>query len=112
MVIIAAPGRCKRWAVPAVVRQYALEESRSQQDWDSVKTWITGGPMFTSNRFVRVDVNPYGSMLHPSSHSCYVKTRLLRPLDAAGAAPFGPLGRAERSLSPGKGPPLGKNLRD
>jgi len=95
-----------------VVRQFALKETiSSPQQWSDVKTWLTSptAPIFNAipaNRFVKVDVSPYGGFWDPSRHDCYIVTRVLRELDAAGKGL--PLGRAERGWNPGKGAPLGK----
>jgi len=92
-----------------VVRQYALHEKTALQDWSNVKTWLTNPnapPFLLPNRFVKIDINPYGNFWHPSKHDCYVVTRELRELDFAGKG--APLGRAERGANPGKGPPLGQ----
>jgi hypothetical protein len=86
-----------------VVRQFALAETISAaQLWSDVKTWVTnpGSPTFyplapaLPNRFVKVNISPYGGFLHPSRHDCFVVTRVLRELDAAGTGL--PRGRAER----------------
>jgi hypothetical protein len=90
-----------------VVRQYALEESVNEQQWSDVKKWLTNpaATIFAANRFVKVDVSPYGGFWHPSQYTCYIVTRVLRELDAAGKP--NPLGRTERGVNPGTGPPLG-----
>jgi hypothetical protein len=95
-----------------VVRQYALEESVTEQQWSDVKTWLTSStaPIFNAtpaNRFAKVDVSPYGGFWHPSRHTCYIVTRVLRELDAAGKPT--PLGRDERGKNPGTGKALGQS---
>jgi hypothetical protein len=89
-----------------VVRQYALEQHWKKEAWSDVKKWINGGPIFLFNRFLRIDVNPYGTFTDPMHYDCYVNTRLLRELNAAGSPD--PMGRNERGkTNAGQGPPLG-----
>ena len=71
-----------------------------------MKTWVTNmsAPAF-NNRFVQFLINPNGQAGKKSEHSCFVTTRKLVPLDAAGNPP---LGRAERTgTAAGHSPPLG-----
>jgi hypothetical protein len=90
-----------------VVRQFALEEKCRTEDWNDVKKWITGGPSFPTDRFVRIDVNAYGNYRHPSQYDCYVLTRNAFELDKAGKGT--PLGRAERGgANAGRSSSLGK----
>jgi hypothetical protein len=94
-----------------VARQYALEEHKSKDNWSTVRTWITGtsAPLFTTNRFVQVVINPNGQPDNRSEHTCYITTRKLVPLLNAYSPPAlplkgDPLGRRERgNLDPGKG---------
>jgi hypothetical protein len=91
------------------VRQFALEETTYVEDWASVKTWLNGSPIFLLNRFVQIDINPYGTFAKPSDRDCYVITRQLRRLDAAGVGD--PLGRKERAgLNAGKRSSLGTGV--
>lgn len=84
------------------VRQFALEETCVKRDWETdVKTWINGSGSMFATRFLRVDINPYGTMSEPISHTCYVIRRYLSKLDAAGS-PM-PLGRELRGLAPNIG---------
>jgi hypothetical protein len=79
-----------------VVRQYALEEARSSDDWSNVKTWLTNmaSPVFANSRFVQVVINPNGQPDKRAEHTCFVTTRKRQPLSAAGTPPFG---RQERT---------------
>jgi hypothetical protein len=79
------------------VRQFALDEKVEEKDWNAVKALITAGPIFSQNRFVEITVNPYGTILDPSHHWCYITTRNMLPLADAGTPPKG----QERGLSPG-----------
>lgn len=90
-----------------VVRQYALHESTFVQDWGTVRKWVTNkfDPVFTGNRFVKIDINPYGGFWHPDTNDCYVVTRVMKELDFAGKEPLGRLERA--SANAGKNRPLG-----
>jgi hypothetical protein len=90
-----------------VVRQYALKESLAQFDWNAGKALLAnpGSPVW-KNRFVRLDVNAYGGPVHPKDYDCYLFTRSLEKLDAAGSPD--PLGRAERGgANAGRQPSLG-----
>jgi hypothetical protein len=81
------------------VRQYALEEEVKETDWNDVRNWINNkSPVFLVNRFVSVEINPNGQWKHPSQHTCYVRTRQLRPLNDAGNPPYG---REERGVKHG-----------
>jgi hypothetical protein len=92
-----------------VVRQYALKQWCERRQWNDIKVLLANpsDPVFTQNRFVRIDVNAYGSLWDPSTYQCYIITRTLKPLSDAGIPP---LGRAERSgANAGKASTLGKS---
>ena len=86
-----------------VVRQYALKESRSKDNWSSVKSWVTTiSPVTFPNRFLQVVINPNGQPDHPHENTCYVTKRDLVPLIQAYDPPTlpvhgAPKGRPERS---------------
>ncbi|MFF1657755.1 hypothetical protein [Streptomyces sp. NPDC058255] len=96
--------------VLGAVRQYALAEQCTKEDWTSVKKWLNltlKPPFALPTRFLQIDINAYGDCFHPSQHDCYIVTRVLRELDAAGTG--SPMGRAERGgKNAGKRPALGK----
>lgn len=82
-----------------VVRQYALHEVRTTHTWSGVKAWVSNpaDPIFASNRFVQVVINPNPQLKIDDDHSCYVTVRTLEALDplAAGTPPFGRKERCE-----------------
>lgn len=93
--------------VVRAVRQFTLREERSSEhDWKHWRTNLIGSPIL-NNHFAQLVINPYGTFLDADEHTCYLTTRTLEPLDAAGDPP---LGRLERGVNPGTGKPLGKRM--
>lgn len=85
-----------------VVRQYALEQTLFKSDWSTVRNWINkvNDPIFV-NDCVQVLLNPNAqptggieavlALINPQveEHTCYVQTRTLKGLNAAGIPPRG-----------------------
>jgi hypothetical protein len=99
--VIVAAGRMGiiYSVVLRVVRQFALKEDRSLDTWSNVKLWVNNPahPIFSSNRFVQVVINPNPQVDNPSEHTCFVTSRTLQPLIRAGVPPaFTPYGREQR----------------
>lgn len=91
--VIVAAGRMGiiYSVVLRVVRQFALGEDSSQDTWSNVKAWVNNplDPHFTTNRFVSVTVNPSGQVDNTPEHTCWLTSRTLQPLIAAGTPPYG-----------------------
>ena len=101
-----------------VIRQYALEQITVKSDWSTVRGWINNvsGPIFVNNRYLEIRLNPnaepngsLGALITPFfppgvEHTCYVMTRVMKGVDAAGTPPYG---RAQRSgANTGNAPPV------
>lgn len=77
------------------VRQYALNQQSFDTTWGSIKGWATNpaDPIFTTNRFISILVNPQSKIADHKEHDAWVTKRGAVRLVDAGA---NPKGRAER----------------